>query len=246
MSSLLEQAKSLYDASDLEGLIALAEANWPDRVDAEMPSGISEVCRYLRILAYRKSTDPRTPADEAAAAAVLAQIWWARALSAAVLTRAGDTAAGLLLQPFMILTRELQAYEEARWVLDETLRLVPEDHPRSAAFRGRVYSEKRAFSFASEGRFGEARENYLEALGGCGDDSRGALKVRGGAAMAGYLALQGTAASEFKEEAPALIAEMKAVLKEAAGYSDVADAARRNLALMESRQFEDWIPFETV
>jgi hypothetical protein len=241
MARVLEQAMRLWDTGQDAQLVELAESCWPTSPDAELTPEIAEVCRYARNAARRQLTG-----SDDLLHFVQFQVWGARAMVAAVLTGARDTAAGLLLGPFFALTAEHQ-HSAARAVWAEVVRLVPLDHPRSGLFR-RLYYEKLAFSFVSEGLFDDARANYMRALDHCADDPRGALKVRGGAAITGYLALKGRPAEEITNLTSPLLEEMRQVHAEAgvAGFRDVVTAAAGNIGLMGSGKFEPWHPFETT
>ena len=230
----LSTAMQLYDQGDFDGLKELVSQAWPDDTTSVPTLSLAEACRYLFILAVRRKD------------ATASNLWRARAMSAAILTGGTDTIAGLVLQPFFILT-EIGSHAEARLVLNEMLRLIPETHPRAELFRGRLFHEKLAYSFAKEKRFEEAREPYLEAAKHCNSDPRGALKVRGGAAIAGYLALRCVKHSTLELDAPRYVSEMEGIVVEARkhGFPDVLAAAECNLELMKARKFEGWCPFET-
>ena len=236
---LVQQASSYYDEGKTEELFELVEALWPADLDGELPAGIAEACRYARILAWKRYRET----DEIAYFTRF-QVLSARALTAAVINRARDTAAGLVLAPFFALTEENQ-HEEAREVLRETMRLVQPDHPRRNLFE-RMYHEKTAYSYSVEGQFQTARDHYQSALGFCDEDLRGALKVRGGAAISGYLALQESAGPHGDAQEP--IAEMRSVAgaAQSQGFPDVAEVAERNLELMERAEFEGWHAFEVL
>ena len=230
----LANAMRLYDQGDFDRLKELASEAWPDDNNTIPAPGVAEMCRYLFILAVRRKD------------ATASNLWRARAMSAAALTGANDTIAGLILQPFFVLT-EIESHAEARAVLGELLRLVPESYSRAELFRGRLYHEKLAYSFAKEGRFEEAREAYMEASKHCGEDWRGALKVRGGAAITGYRALRVATPDDLETVASPLIAEMEDVAAEARqrGFPDVLEAAESNLELMKAGESQGWSPFET-
>lgn len=231
---ILATAMRFYDQGDLEGLKELASQAWPDDTTTVPTPSLAEVCRYLFILAHRRKD------------ATASNLWRARAMSAAVLTCTTDTIAGLVLQPFFILT-EIGSHAEARLVLKEMLRLIPETHPRADLFRGRLFHEKLAYSFVKEKCFNEARELYLEAAKHCSSDPRGALKVRGGAAIAGYLALRDAKYSNMGPEASLYVSEMEEIAVEARehGFPDVLAAAECNLEVMKAGTYKGWCSFET-
>ena len=249
--TLLQDAVQLYDDNQTEALFKLADENWPD-VGEELPAGIAEVCRYA-FIRHHEAHD------------IEEHLWRARALSAAVLTDARDTAAGLLLPPFfatvdITVKRELDAdahgYDQARLILEEIRRLVPDDAPRSQLF-ARLYHEKRGYSFLIEGT-GRGRpaaagmEKLREAEVECSlarnyvKSPRGTLKVRADLALIRYLLLADTPAQEFAEVKMPFLEETKAIgeAAAAAGYDDVEGWAGTNADVMERGEFVGWVPYE--
>ncbi len=232
--SLVERADHLHAAGKQQQLLELAETIWPAPEQAEILPGTAEVCRYTFLL-LKGRRDSR------------AFLWFARALTAAVLTGARDTAAGLVLRDFFVSLEEGD-HDSARLVLDEVRRLVDMDSPRADLFRGRIYHEKYAYSLALEGRFNEACDHYQLAARYCRNDPRGRLKVEGGAVIAGYLALERMDHEALKSEALLFIENMKKIqaAASAAGFVEVERTAARNLALMQTASFSPWFPFETT
>lgn len=249
--TLLEQAADMYDNNQTEALYALAAETWP-AVGEELPAGIAEVCRYTFI-------------RHAEAHEIDQHLWRARALSAAVITDARDTAAGLLLQAFFVtvdvaLKHEQEGYEygyeQARLILDEIKRLVPEGAPRSQLF-ARLYQEKRAYSFLIEGtekgrpsmagmeKLREAAAEYMLASDFV-ETPRGALKVRGALALVRYLLLAGLTDEEIAAAKTPFLEETRAVYDAAvaAGYDDVVSWSAPNLAVMERGDFTGWVAYE--
>lgn len=253
---LAVQAARLYDANDNEALFRLARDNWPAAVDEDLPEGISEVCRYAFIRSVQTNRIDQ-------------HLWRARALTAAVITGARDTAAGLLLQAFFVeidvtVKREQAGYEHgfhmARLILDEMTRLLPADAPRWAELFDRLYHEKRGFALLMEGTgggrpspeglvlLGEAETDYLSALAASGGDVRGMLKVRGGIALVRYLRLAHAPADVVAESKGPFLEETRAVNSSAAvaGHRDVADWAATNADVMDWGKFVGWTPYEVV
>jgi hypothetical protein len=249
--TLKELAVKYYDDNDNEALFELANVNWPPIGD-DLPAGIAEVCRYAFIRHHEAHH-----IDE--------HLWRARALSAAVLTGARDTVAGLLLPPFFA-TVDITAkqemsgyehgYEQARLILEEVKRLVPDDAPRSQLF-SRLYHEKRGYSFLVEGT-GRARpsaagmERLREAEVECSlarsyvKSPRGTLKVRADLALIRYLLLAETPAQEFAEAKMPFLDETKSIREAAAaaGYDDVEGWAATNSDVMERGEFVGWVQYE--
>jgi len=249
--TLLEQAADMYDNNQTEALYQLAADNWP-AIGAELPAGIAEVCRYTFI-------------RHAEAHEIDQHLWRARALSAAVITGARDTAAGLLLQAFFVTVdvtvKQEQGgyehgYEDARSILEEINRLVPEGAPRSQLF-ARLYHEKRAYSFLIEGT-GRGRpstagmERLRQAEAECllardyVRSPRGTLKVRGDLALVRYLLLAEKTTAEIEEAKKPFLEETIAVRDAAAAadYRDVVSWASPNVEVMERGDFVGWVPYE--
>lgn len=249
--TLLEDAVELYDDNDNDALFELADVNWPP-VGGDLPAGIAEVCRYA-FIRHREAQD----VDE--------HLWRACALSAAVLTHARDTAAGLLLPAFfatvdVTVKQELggheHGYEQARLILEEIKRLVPDGAPRSRLF-ARLYHEKRAYSFLIEGTgrgrpSGVGMERLKEAEAECYlardyvRSARGTLKVRGDLALVHYLLLADKSAEEIAEAKTPFLEETRKVrdAATAADYRDVVSWASPNVEVMERGEFVGWVPYE--
>ena len=170
------QAADLYEAGADEELMALASQLWPADLEATLPAGVSEVCRFARLAARRTGNY------------VQQEVWTARALAAASLTAYQHSTGGLLLSSFFGLVEE-GAYDQARAILDEMARLIDDGfqgHPPAAVMR-RMYHEKRTYSLLVEGSYADAAQSYSRALEHCEGQDRAELKVRGGLALAHYL-----------------------------------------------------------
>ena len=256
--TIAERAAEYYNKNDHAALFALARKSWAP-VGEELPAGgVGEACRFAFIRARQHGTVDR-------------HLWEARALTAAVVQGAPETAAGLLFPHFMAAIEmalrgnkavEGGAHEQARAIPDEMKRLVPEDDPAWSRSLGRLYHEKRGFSFLMEARSAEAGEppatdilrsaekeylkalEYLEALDEGTSDPRGELKVRGGLALVCYLRWMGTS----QEETSAWFAETQEIqaAAERAGFSDVARWAAGKLEVMERGDTSGWFPYEVV
>lgn len=247
--TIAEEASRLYSSNENEALFRLAESKWPPD-GAALPDGIGEVCRFAFIRAVQlNQTDQH--------------LWRARALAAAVLTGARDTAAGLLLQPFFVATSmalesgDAKGHVQARLILDEIKRLVPENSPAWQALFARLYHEKRAVSFLMEGTGGgrpadpagdslrAAEAEYTLALQLTRDDPRGTLKVQGGLALVRYLQLAHTPhAAGIARQRDETVSIQSAAL--AAGYRDVAGWAATNAGVMGRGEFTGWAAYEVV
>jgi tetratricopeptide (TPR) repeat protein len=230
-SDLAQRAVAHYEAGEFEELLSLAAEAWPGAVDAELPPGIAELCRFARLVAHKRGLE----------AAV--QLWDARALTAAVMAGNRNVAAGLLL-PRVFQLLALREYGTARIVLAEQLRLLDEDsdlEPSSASVL-RMYHEKTAYSYFAEGDYTAAEAAYGDALRYEPEGSRGHLKVRGGQALGRYLS--GDRATWPSEE---LLAEMLAIA-DAAGdeYPDVAEAAAANARMIAAGGVDGWVVFEVL
>jgi|SRR5882724_1661577 len=255
MMSNADQASRLYTANDNDALFRLAEQRWPP-LGKELPQGISEECRFASIRATQLQRIDQ-------------YLWRARALTAAVLTGARDTAAGLLLQHFFAATaRTLEGavdgkehgHEQARLILEEMKRLVPADTLQWSELFARLYHEKRAFSFLMEGtgggvpltgserRLREAESEYSAALLLGSEGKRGTLKVRGGLALVHYLQLAYSSHPELEESKREWLEETQRVMSAAtaAGYRDVAEWAATNVGVMSRGEFRGWTPYEVV
>lgn len=254
MTQLSEEAARLYTANDNDALFHLAEASWRPG-DGELVPGAGEVARYAAIRA-RETNAPEQ------------HLWRARGLTAAVIFGARDTAAGLLLHPFFALTSiaveksegASHAHEVARAILEEMKKLVPEDSPAWSSLFGRLYHEKRAYSFLMEasatglpgsadpGLLGNAEDEYRLALERAAGDPRGTLKVRGGLALVGYL----RSATEPEPTTPiptgTYLDETREIRRKAAeeGFDDVEKWAATNERVMERGQLTGWTPYEVV
>ena len=254
--ALAVEAARLYDVNDNEALFQLARDNWPLSVDQDLPEGISEVCRYAFIRSVQTNQIDQ-------------HLWRARALTAAVISGARDTAAGLLLQAFFVaiditVRREQAGYEHgfrtAREILDEMTRLLPADAPRWDELFDRLYHEKRGFALLMEATdggcpspegivlLGEAETDYLSALAASSGDARGMLKVRGGIALVRYLRLAHDPADVVAESKAPFVEETRAVRSSAAAasHSDVARWAALNAEVMDRGEFVGWTPYEVV
>jgi hypothetical protein len=247
--SIAEEASRLYTNNDDEALFRLAAATWPPEGQA-LPEGIGEVCRFASIRAVQLKQPDQ-------------YLWRARALTSAVLTGARDTAAGLLLQPYFVATSVAlesgagDGHAQARLILDEMKRLVPEDTPAWGALFARLYHEKRAFSFLMEGTGGgrsadrsrdllrTAEAEYTLALQLTHDDPRGTLKVRGGLALARYLQLADDphppSMAQQRDETVSIHSAA-----DAAGFRDVAGWAATNADVMGRGEFTGWTAYEVV
>jgi hypothetical protein len=253
---LAVQAARLYDANDNDALFRLATLNWPP-LGVELPPGIGEVCRYAFIRSVQMNQIDQ-------------HLWRARAMTAAVMSGARDTAAGLLLQAFFVamaitVRREQSGYEhgfeQARMILDEMTRLLPADAPRWSELFARLYHDKRAFAWLMEGSGGgrpapeglgmldeaEAEYRRAEALAE-GQNERGALKVRGGLALVRYLRLAIEPGADSVKAMRRLAEETRTIAASAreAGYRDVEDWAVINADVMERGEFVGWTSYEVV
>jgi hypothetical protein len=193
-----------------------------------------------------------------------AHLWRARALTAAVITGSRETGAGLLLQHFFALIGGVKegdavAYENARSILEEIKRLVPEGTPEWARLFNRLYLEKLALSYLMQGTDGgsplpHARE-CLETAKACysralevARGSRDELKVRGGLALVRYLlSAYGNSASAVveRESAREETVKVRAAAK-VNGYRDVEEWASINFLVMERSVFQGWTPYEVL
>ena len=255
MESIRERASYLYHINDNKALFKLAEDNWPRNVEDGLPEGICEVCRHAFIRSHEMNLIDQ-------------HLWRARALVAAVIEGAWDTAAGLLFQPFFVAVdvavKQEQynwggGFDQARLILKEIKRLVPEGAPRYGLFC-RLYSEKLAFSYLKEGAgdgrptfagmpaLKRAEQEYERALTLVGEDDRGELKVRGGLALAGYLLLADKSDEAITTEKAPFLEETKAILSSAKdkGYDDVVRWATPNVGVMERGEFEGWVPYDVA
>lgn len=250
--NLAQNAARLYDLNDDDALFRLAETHWPDEVAGLLQSGIAEVCRLACVRAKQKGRSDHT-------------LWRARAMSAAVLTGARDTAAGLVLQPFFVATAQAldgaeNGHVHARGILEEMRRLVPDDTEAWSRLYARLYYEKRGFSFlmeASGGAFPRpgagllfdlAEAALLEALEHNRNDPRGSCKLRGSLALVRYLCLVGEPEEDVAERKKAFLEETRAVLGAAteAGYRDVEAWAEVNAGVMSRNEFVGWVAYEVT
>lgn len=248
------EAAALFDENRHDDLFSLAERNWKKRGEA-LPDGVAEACRYASIRAWQLGR-----AD--------AEVWRARAWSAAILTGSRSSAAGLLIQQVMAAigrAREDEAsggYEAARQILEEIPRLVPEGSDEWKRLYERLYHEKRGFSFLMEAARAAAssetsRRNLLEkaqreyelALGAATSE-RAVLKVKCGAALVKYLLLEVGEANggELVGLATALARETAELGRRAAeaGAHDVASWATVNVDVMGRGVFVGWAPYEVL
>ena len=251
------QARRLHDENRNDELFAFAAEKWP-QTDQPLPEGISEVCRY----AFRRAQGLRLSNQH---------LWRARALTAAVLQRNLETAAGLVQQAFFVAIirardgdedgRDLR-YDQAREILNEIRRLVPEGTPQWDDPWAGLYWEKRAFSYlwqATEGgrprpeweaALVQAEDEYQHAIDLAGDDDRRALKVRAGCALARYLrcAVWAGPDEEIAARKAECLTATEAVSSRAAeiGYPGVERRAAVNCEVLRRREFEGWDPYEDL
>lgn len=247
-------ANALYVANDTEALLALASENWPP-VDEELPAGIGEACRNASI-------------RYAEANRIDQLLWRARAMSAAVLTDARDTAAGLMIQAAYLAIDDAntgrgkgseRGYEQARLILEEIRRLLPDfetqvERPPFA----RLYHEKRAYCFLKEGTGGgrptAAGERFLESAEAeyvlahplTDGDERGDLKVLGSLALVRYLRLADMSAEEIATSKIPFL-EITVAIEAAAAtakYKDVENWAGTNADVMRRGDFVGWTPYD--
>jgi len=251
--TLAQQASRYYNDNDNDALFRLAADSWPGD-GAELPEGIAEVCRFAFIRAVQLQR-------------VDQYLWRARALTAAVITGARDTAAGLLLQPFFVATSFTlengaeKGHEQARLILEEMKRLVPEDTSAWSVLFARLYHEKKAFSFLMEATSGGRPEAASRSLLDAAEaeyalaldltppqDSRGALKVRGGLALVRYLRLACGPQDASDASRQPYLEETEAVraAAAAAGYRDVEGWATANVEAMGRGEFIGWTAYEVV
>lgn len=250
--NLAQDASRLYDLNDEDALFRLAETHWPDDVAEILPSGIADMCRLACVRAIQKGGSDH-------------HLWRARAISAAVLTGARDTAAGLMLQPFFVATAQAldgaeNGHVHARGILEEMRRLVPDDTEAWSRLYARLYHEKRAFSFLMEatggtsprpgtGQLLEAADAALvEALKHSRNDSRGNCKLRGGLALVRYLRLAGEPEDVVAQGKGPFLEETRVVLGAAteAGYRDVEAWAEVNAGVMSRSEFVGWVAYEVT
>lgn len=252
--TLDDQSIAAFDRNETPSVFSLANDNWP-AIGEELPAGIGEACRHAFI-------------RHAEAHHIDQHLWRARAMTAAVLTGARDTAAGLLIQAAFLAINDAnegrsegreRGYEQARMILEEMKRLVPEDYPTWLQPWARLYHDKRAYSFLEEGTGGSrastagqqwltsAEDEYELALKHTREDEkRGRLKVLGGLALVRYLRLADKPAEEIAEAKKPFLEETRAIgeAAAAAGYRDVEGWAGANVSVMERGEFVGWSPYE--
>lgn len=254
--SIGHEARDFYDANDDEALFRLARRTWPSSLEEEIPDGAAEVCRFAFIRAVEAGLTEQ-------------HLWRARSMTAAVIQGARDTAAGLLLQAFFVTTSQGQertgaaardAHEQARLVLDEMRRLIPEGTGPWEETFGRLYHEKRAYSFLVEALgdddsapgdahlFDTAEREYGDAHSLATRSRRATLKVEGGLALLGYLRLRGLPANEVAVRKTPFLDATEAIRARAIelGYDDVVAWATMNIDVMRRGVFDGWTPYEVV
>ena len=153
-------------------------------------------------------------------------------------------------------------FEQARLILDEMTRLLPEDSPRWEELFARLYHDKRAFAFLMEGSGGgrpkcdglglldeaEAEYRRAEAVALAGNDERATLKVRGALALVGYLRLAAESEAVAAEAIEPYAEATRAIAAAAreAGYRDVEEWAGINAEVMERGEYTGWTAYEVV
>jgi hypothetical protein len=222
-------AADLYELGKDDELFDLAEQF--TQPNHETDPARAEVFRFARIVSARKRDRVGT------------ELWGARAWTAAMLSGSGNVAAALLLPHFFVLV-EFEAFDEARAVLNGMLKLIDDNSPilqPSADLLHRLYEEKTAYSFLTEGRYTEAEQSYERALIYAGELRRARLKIRGGLSLCRYLAHP-----ESSEVAIDAESEMRSIVAEATehGYIDVMGWATENAAVIADRKRDGWVPFE--
>lgn len=228
------------EEEDLE-FLKEAEAKWREAIGSQpaggpdassLPAGIADMCFFTRNISRRRG-------DFAGQ-----QIWHARAMTMAALTQSLPTFARLLLPQFFILLEE-RRYEQAREVLSEMLWLVDQDHSKRHEFEMH-FEEKTGHAYFFEGRFDEAKEHYEQALRLSEPGSRAQLKIRGGLALSGYLALRDLSPEDMESRKDHFVTETGWVATEARkrGHGDVMEAAECNLRMMRALEFENWCPYQ--
>jgi hypothetical protein len=246
-TSRLALASRLYSDNKTEELLRLVEETWPAGNDP-IPEGMAEACRF----AWIRLQDDGRHIDR--------ELWYARALSASVLTADRRVVAGLLLKNFFTVLdlgrsapdAGVGAFAKGRQILEELRRLVPPSDPAWQRLFGRLYHEKRAVSLLLEAANGGAPlpdssaalqgalAEYTRALD-MTTGSREVLKVRGGLALTRYL-IAGPGACE------SCLDETRQVESAAAeaGYKDVQGWAAINAEVMLRKSTSGWTPYEVL
>lgn len=247
---IAQEAIHYYETDNKAKLLKLAQDEWPSDLETPIREGAADVFYFARSIEWRHHKGPApAPVDPANRDAIVGrELWHARAITAAILTGANHTVSRLLIGRAFFLI-ELKAYEEARSVLAEMLRLVDEGHELRRVFM-RLYEEKVAFSYLDEGLYSEAGEHYKRALPYGDVDPRGALKVRGGLVLSQWLQMcakwggRGIPADRIDE----YVAELREVRDAAlaAGYGDVVSDADHNVTAIEAGDCKNWRPFELL
>ncbi|MBQ0944019.1 hypothetical protein KAK07_11805 [Ideonella sp. 4Y16] len=228
MSMSASEAERLFEmgkAGDAE-LLDRAGHAWPADQEALRPSD-AEVARYARISAYRSEQG-------------LASEWQARHVAAASLT-GNLRSLCLSLQPafFMLVSRK--HYRGAHAVLDAMGAIAGAcsvDGPPEAALVDRILAERRAYLYRIEERWEESIVWYQRALDLCDRGTRSFAKVRGGLALAKWLA------GGPVEDA---VAEFKSLVELSQPWrNDVFEAATSNLAAARSGNHTASVPFDLV
>ncbi|MEW5982595.1 MAG: hypothetical protein AB1806_09515 [Acidobacteriota bacterium] len=253
--SLRVRAAQLYTDNHTAELFRLASERWP-RVDAELEEGLDELCRF----AFIRARDSDLVIDT--------EVYYARAIVAAVIRGARDTAACLIMRQFFTAMEHCRrgngggdGYEKARGILDEMRRLVSEEDPAWASLVARLYYDKTAVVYlleATGGSGGKPRpgaeatltmaRKYLEYARPYGSGKlRDRLKIDGQLALVGYLL--GSYNLEQQEEVQReALRNTNTVLNEAreARLTDVVGWAEANRDVMTLGEYIGWIPYEVL
>lgn len=247
------QAAKFYRDNNTPALKRLAHRYWPKSLNAPLKNGAGELFRYTFIRSREEGL-------------VAQHLWRARALASAVICNERDTAAGLILQTYFGATAmalegkaldAVHGYRQARLILDEIKRLVPEKNTAWPRLYARLYHEKRGLSFLLEATGGrrplprseallrKARAEYRHALT-FNPEGRDQLKVQAGLALVEYLELALHPASPSASRP--MLDKTKAIHVAArkAGNRDVANWAATNLRVMQRRKFVGWVPYEIL
>jgi hypothetical protein len=205
--SISQHAESLCNSKRDRELLNFAEENWPGDV-GDLGSEHAELARFTRIAAYR-SEDPTR------------DLWQARHVTAAVLS-GNLRSLALALQPYMFTLVAGGRPNEARQVLDLMIAVAEAntfDAPPDGNLVERIITERRAFTYTSEQRWGDARTWYDRASTLTVPGSRGAAKIAGDVAVMRWL--DGGSAAEAAK-AFAALAQIE--------WADLRDVALANLA----------------
>jgi TIR domain-containing protein len=219
MEELRSRIWTLYETGRTQELLESVGQAWREHSANPSPA-LADCCRIAAV-AMTRATREDGERD----------LWLARAMSTAYQAGASNTFAVSLL-PFFFRLVEKREFEAARGVMNEIARLSRVDHtsqlPRNTM--SRLYHEKVAFSYASEGNYERALSHYDAAVeaAAVGQDQRAELKIRGGKANCEFL----RGSHDVAVAATRDVAHRSREL----GYDDIADIADRNLDVMTGGQ----------